>query len=142
MVSILGKDFALYSHLLIGILLIVLPIIILFKIASKNYPRIKSYSLITAILSWLLLFTGGRLYLIFYPATKTLIKAGSRPWVHEILMETKEHWGLLLPLIATTAAILIYSNKLKESKKWWQLLIIISTLLGIMGWIISNRGAA
>ena len=141
MVSILGRDFALYSHLLIGILLIVIPIIILFKIASKNSSKIKSYSLITTILSWLLLVTGGRLYLTFYPATKTLINAGSRPWMHKVIMETKEHWGLLIPIIATAATLLVYSGKLKESKKWWQLLIIISALLGIMGWFISNRGA-
>lgn len=91
-------------------------------------------------MSWLLLLPSGKLYLTFYPATKLLIKAGTRPWAHSIIMEIKEHWGLLLPMIATVAAGLILSGKNKESRKWWILLIILTLLIGVMGRIVTLGG--
>ena len=131
-----------YLHILAGLILILLSLMIIFKTQGKKSKWIKPLSFITALISWILLFPSGNLYIKFYPATKTLIKAGSRPWVHSIIMETKEHWGLLLPIIATVAAGLVFSNKIKESRKWWTLLIILSVLMGIMGWIITNAGVA
>ena len=53
-----------------------------------------------------------------------------------ILMETKEHWGLLIPITATVAAGLVLTNRPEESKRWWILVIIISILVGVMGRII------
>ncbi len=128
------RDLLLYIHIILGILIIVLPFIINARI--KKGANVKALAALCAALSWLLLIPAGMLYLIFYPATKTVIKSGSWPWVHSIIMETKEHWGLFLPLIATVAAWLVFTNKEKESKKWWLLLAILSLLLGIMGRLI------
>lgn len=136
------RDLVLYLHILSGLALIILPIWIMFDMKEKKPRWSKPLAAITAAISWLLLLPSAKLYLTFYPATKTLIKAGSRPWAHTVLMETKEHWGLLLPIIATTAAILIFQDKTKESKRWLKLLIIVSILMGVMGYIISNRGVA
>jgi hypothetical protein len=133
------RDIILYLHIIVGLSLIVLPIVILLQIQKKS-AWLKSLSAITAGLSWLLLPLSGKLYLTFYPATKTLIKAGAWPWAHSIFMETKEHWGLLLPIIATVAAGLVFSGNLKESRRWWILLIIIAILMGIMGRIITLGG--
>lgn len=129
------RDFVLIAHVIIGLSLVVFPILILLYL-SKKPTWLKPLSLLTAALSWILLLPSGVLYITFYPATKTLIKAGAWPWAHSILMETKEHWGLLLPIIATVAAGLVFTGKAKESKKWWILLIILSALIGIMGRII------
>lgn len=129
------RDFVLFAHIILGMALIAFSIIILLYL--KTSPKwLKSFSLITAGISWLLLLPSGKLYLTFYPATKTLIKAGSWPWAHSVIMETKEHWGLLLPVITTVAAGLIYSNKPEESKRWWILVIVLSVLLGVMGRLI------
>lgn len=128
------RDLLLYIHIIIGILIIVLPFIINARI--KRGANVKALAALCATLSWLLLIPAGMLYLIFYPATKTVIKSGNWSWVHSIVMETKEHWGLFLPLIATVAAWLVFTNKEKESKKWWLLLAILSLLLGIMGRLI------
>lgn len=114
--------------------MIAISIIILVNL--KNKPLTKVLSLINAALSWLLLYPSGRLYLVFYPATKSVVKAGGWPWAHNILMETKEHWGLLVPIIATVAAFLVFKDKRDESRKWWILLIIISVLIGVMGRLI------
>jgi len=133
------RDLMLYLHIIGGITVIVLSIIILNNLKTK--PKwLKQASLITAAISWIMIIPAGVLYRIFYPATKTLIKAGSWPWAHSIFMETKEHWGLLIPIIATVAAGLIFSGKLKESKKWWILLIIVTILIGVMGRIVVLGG--
>ena len=130
----------LYLHIIAGLSLIVLPIVMLLQ--EKKSTWLKPLSAITAAISWLLLLPSGKLYLTFYPATKTLIKAGSWPWAHSIFMETKEHWGLLLPIIATTAAFLVYSDRFKESRKWWILLMILAALIGVMGRIVTMGGMA
>src|SRR3989344_6121536 len=123
------RDLLLFAHIIAGLALIAFPIIILLYLKKK--PKwLKAFSFATAAISWLLLLPSGKLYITFYPATKTLIKAGAWPWAHSVFMETKEHWGLLLPLIATLAAGLVYSNNVKESRKWWVLLIILSVLIG------------
>src|SRR3989338_450204 len=129
------RDVLLYAHILIGALLILLPFIILSQLKAKNSAA-KPLSFLTAGLSWILLIPAGKLYITFYPATKTVIKAGTKPWAHSIIMETKEHWGLLLPFIVTIATALVFKNEFKESKKWWALAFILSILLGLMGRII------
>lgn len=103
---------------------------------KKKSPYIKPLAVITVIASWLMLIFAAFLYVIFYSATKSLIKAGAWPWAHSIIMETKEHWGLLLPIIVTSAALLTLKGNIKESKKWWVLTIILAVLIGIMGRII------
>ena len=129
------RDFVLFAHVILGLALIAFPIIILLYL-KKQTRWLKPLSFVTAAISWVLLLPAGNLYLTFYPATKTLVKAGAWPWAHSIVMETKEHWGILLPIITTVAACLIYTGKKQESRKWWILVIIISILLGVMGRII------
>ena len=129
------RDFVLFAHIILGLALIAFPIIILLYL-KKQTNWIKPLSFATAAISWILLLPAGKLYITFYPATKTLIKAGAWPWAHSIIMETKEHWGLLLPVIATVAAGLIFTGKYEESKKWWILTIVLSILLGVMGRIV------
>ena len=129
------RDLVLFAHIILGLALITFPILILLYL-KKRSTWLKPLSFVTVAISWILLLPSGKLYITFYPATKTLILAGTKPWLHSILMETKEHWGLLLPIITTLAAGLVFENKLEESKKWWVLIIILSLLIGIMGRII------
>ncbi len=137
----LGRDFALLAHVILGIALVALPLVILLHLKKKS-PLVKPLSALSAGISWILLYPAGQLYLTFYPATKTLIKAGAWPWAHAIVMETKEHWGILLPLIATVAAILVYSGKAEESRKWWGLVIGLSILLAVLGRIVKMGAGA
>jgi len=129
------RDFVLFAHIILGLALIAFPILIVTGL-KKQSNWLKPFSILTAVISWLLLLPSGKLYLTFYPATKTLIQAGPKPWLHSIIMETKEHWGLLLPIITTVACGLVFSGKYEESKKWWVLTIVLSALLVIMGRII------
>ena len=137
---IIPRDTALYLHIIGGLLLIVIPAIILLQLRSKP-SWLKVAAAATAAVSWITLLPSAILYLIFYPATKTLIKAGSTPWAHSVVMETKEHWGILLPVIATLAAWLIFREKYEESRRWYILLIVLAVLMGVMGRIVSTGGS-
>src|SRR3990167_2930281 len=135
------RDLLLFAYIIAGLALIAFPIIILLYLKKK--PKwLKAFSFATAAISWLLLLPSGKLYITFYPATKTLVKAGSWPWAHSIVMETKEHWGLLLPIIATVAAFLVYKNKEKESRKWRILAAVLALLIAVMGRIIKMGALA
>ena len=129
------RDIALWGHILIGSLLVILPILIRYKINQRS-TIIKPLSYLTAFISWLELLPAGILYINFYPATKTLIQAGAYPWLHSIFMETKEHWGLFLPIIAMVATALVMTNKSEESKKWWGLLAVVSIFIAILGRVL------
>lgn len=95
------------------------------------------------VVSWI---AGGYYYVKFYGTlVKPIIKAGEVPWVHNIIMETKEHIFLFIIPLAVTAALIAW---LKEED--WQLLNIrrpslvlvgfiagLGLLIGLMGFIIS-----
>ena len=42
------------------------------------------------------------------PAAKPLILKGSMPWAHNLVMETKEHIALFIPIVALCATIALY----------------------------------
>tara|TARA_Y100000310_G_scaffold28141_1_gene26789 strand:- start:3489 stop:3968 length:480 start_codon:yes stop_codon:yes gene_type:complete len=98
------------------------------------------------ILSW---FSGGSYYLNEYgPVVKPMIKGGETPWVHSVVMETKEHVFLFLPFLAILACSLI-SRKQKElingdkkTRRWIITLCILVILIGLsmagMGYLISS----
>ena len=135
------RDEALYIHILLGVLSIIFAATILYGM-KKKASWVKPLSMITAAMNWLVLVPAGFFYINFYPATKTLIKAGAWPWAHSIFMETKEHWGLLLPVIATVAAVLVVQNRENESRRGWWLLIGITVAIGIMGRIVKMGALA
>ena len=135
------RDTLLFAHIILGLALIGLSIIILQYLGKKS-PLTKPLSIATAAISWIELYPSGKLYLVFYPATKTVIKAGAWPWAHNILMETKEHWGLLLPIIATVAAGYVLAGKEKESKRWWILLWVLAAAIGVLGRVIKMGAIA
>lgn len=124
-------------HLLLGLSLIVLPVIIIEGLRKKA-SWVKPTVLATAIISWVMLLPAGINYIVSYAPKKAIIKAGTSPWIHSILMETKEHWGILIPVIVTVAAGLVYSGKAKESERWWILTIVLSIAMAILGFIIFN----
>ena len=135
------RDLVLYAHIILGLALITFPIVILIYLKKK--PKwLNQLSFATAALSWFLLLPAGKLYLTFYPATKTLINNGAWPWAHSVVMETKEHWGILLPIFATVAAGTVFAGKEEKSRKWWTLVLILSALLGIMGRIVKMGALA
>ncbi|HLD80639.1 MAG TPA: hypothetical protein VJA40_01415 [archaeon] len=139
--SWLSRDNALFFHIIIGGLLVVLPLIILLYLGKKP-SWLKNASLLAALASWLVFVPAARLYVDFYPATKTLILAGTWPWAHKVVMETKEHWGLLLPVIATVAAWQVFKGDEEKSRKWWALTLVLALLLAVMGRLVKMGAGA
>ena len=111
---------------------------------SSRRVRLAAFvGVIGYAISWL---AGGYYYVKFYGTlVKPIIKAGTAPWAHNIIMETKEHIFLFIIPLAVTAALIAW---LKEED--WQLLNIrrpslilvgfvagLGLLIGLMGFMIS-----
>lgn len=96
--------------------------------------------------SWM---TGGYYYLYYYgTSVKPAILAGSQPWAHKLVMETKEHIFIIIPFLSITLLALIFkidfsspeiNQDLKKSiTKIAFIATTISALMAVMGFIISG----
>lgn len=139
---LIQKDSMLYLHVILGLAVMLLAVYVLTQLRVRSSVLLKVAAIGAALVSWLQLLPSAATYLIFYPATKSLVKAGAWPWAHSIVMETKEHWGLLLPVVATVAAGLVFQGRTKESRKWWWLVIILTILMGVMGRVVKMGALA
>lgn len=95
------------------------------------------------IASWL---AGGYYYVVYYGTlVKPIIKTGAAPWVHNIVMETKEHIFLfIIPLAMTIFFITLLNEEeinrfhLRRVTMWLTGLIAgLGLLIGAMGFAIS-----
>jgi len=95
---------------------------------------------------------GGYNYLIDYGSkVKPVILSGSQPWAHQIIMETKEHIFIFLPILSILLAITLYifgsdetllnERRVKQGVILLTLLLLAMVLLMfIMGALISYAG--
>jgi len=117
---------------------------------SLTRVRIASYfaTLLVAAGCWL---AGGYNYLTTYGSqVKPVILAGSYPWVHEIIMEAKEHVFVFLPIIALAVSITLSAldkdtflsdaNFRRALGMTAYLALFMVLLMFLMGAIISNTG--
>ncbi|MEK7514465.1 MAG: hypothetical protein AAB587_01440 [Patescibacteria group bacterium] len=95
------------------------------------------------IASWL---SGGYYYVVYYGTlVKPIIKSSVAPWVHNIIMETKEHIFLfVIPLAMTVFFITLLGKEDMERLKLRSLTVwlagaiaVLGLLIGAMGFIIS-----
>ena len=95
------------------------------------------------IASWI---AGGYYYVVYYGAlVKPIIKAGVAPWVHNIVMETKEHIFLfVIPLAMTVLFVTLLSKEemerlgLRGISLWLSgAVAVLGLLIGLMGFMIS-----
>lgn len=99
--------------------------------------------LLSFVLAWII---GGLYYVNYYGSlVKPIIKAGSAPWAHSVVMESKEHIFLLIIPMAATAFFLSFLKK-KEIEEYGLklpflvlvlLIALIALSIGAMGYIIS-----
>lgn len=99
---------------------------------------------------WLAWIAGGFYYAKYYGQNvKPIITAGRTPWVHTVLMETKEHLFLFLPFLSITGIFLLWRmNKEIDAnaivRKWTALLLTLIIVLGLImafsGILISSAG--
>lgn len=111
--------------------------------SSNSRILTASVGVIAFTLSWL---TGGYYYVVYYGTlVKPVIKSTSVPWVHNIIMETKEHIFLfIIPIAITILFITLLSKEDMERLKLHKITIwlcmsvaALGLLIGAMGFIIS-----
>jgi heme/copper-type cytochrome/quinol oxidase subunit 3 len=143
----LGELFSL-THGFIGILIIVgTPWAMAEIFALHDRAGVKRLKLVTAglaICGFLsCIFLAAPTYITYYPAAKAEIKAGPTPWVHGILMEVKEHIGLLEPMILFSIAFIAWycSDSLIEDKDSKTLIFVLLATAFVLAFIVMAMGA-
>lgn len=132
-------------HVLLGLLGIVLfTMVLVGLLRSKPKLRALKLSSLVGLLSflgsWVL---GGYYYVVFYgDAVKPIIKAGDYPWAHLVLMETKEHAFLFLPILAIVVTFAIFwgGNQLLADEKFKNSLAVVNLLIVLIGVAILFMG--
>lgn len=113
---------------------------------SLTRARLAAYAgaLLTVAGCWIL---GGYHYLTAYRENiRGIILSGPQPWAHEIIMETKEHVFLFLPVIAILLALSLHSispelmndQVRKAVVVTAALALILVILMIVMGAVLSN----
>lgn len=133
-------ELAVFAFLLVSIELL--------SSTEKTIKRTKIFALAGTILIFISWIAGGYYYVNYYgPNVKPIIKKGSAPWVHSIVMETKEHVFLFLPFLAilVTGIIFKYNAELLENHRaktsvllLCALIILITLSIAGMGYLIST----
>lgn len=113
---------------------------------SENRRRIAtvaSFAFVSYLMSWIV---GGYYYVTTYGSiVKPIIKAGSAPWAHAVIMETKEHVFLFLIPLALTILFLAFLSRdgvdAMKLRSAFKTLVVLAAFLGMavgaMGFVIS-----
>src|SRR3989338_2398906 len=131
-------------HATAGILSISAFLLVFVELLSpteKTIKRVKIFALVGTILIFVSWVVGGYYYLTYYgPDIKPAIKEGSNPWIHSVVMETKEHVFLFLPFLAilTTGVILSYDAGLLENNKARSSVLALCVLIILIGLAVAG----
>ncbi len=126
---------------LVGILGALVIFVDLQNINPSNIRRVKLLSWIVMagiVLSFIL---GGYWYVIHYSADKEIIKAGSWPWAHNIVMEVKEHIFFMLLILSGFLTLILSSLKTVDDFKYLRLAKSVSALIVLLGLMMEAGGA-
>lgn len=135
-----------FFHIICGIVGTMLPMFVFFE-ATKSPDKIsfikaRTFSFVSFIfvlLSWLI--SGWHYVMIYGPFSRKPILL-TKPWVHMIIMESKEHTYLLIPFLSLLLLILTWEKFDNTSTKIIKVLTISLFLLGaymaVTGYVISQ----
>ncbi|MCG6537175.1 MAG: hypothetical protein L7F78_21305, partial [Syntrophales bacterium LBB04] len=105
--------FSLMSHAVLGSLLGLAGVwffVDVLNAKEENQGRIRTMSVIIAILMWLTYFLAGYFDLVHYSVDKAFILKGPWPFAHDFFMESKEHVVMMLLMLATFLPGVAYNN--------------------------------
>jgi hypothetical protein len=128
--------FLLMSHAVLGSLLGLAGIWLFVDVLNareENQARIRTTSLVIAIVMWVTFLVAGYFYVVDYAADKAFILKGPWPFAHDFFMESKEHVVLMLLMLATYLPIAAYNNLAvnKGARKivlWATGMLVLTTL--------------
>ncbi len=104
----------LIGHILFGLIGIFASLGVVLALVGRVYNHklalcSSATAFVTYMLSW---FLGGWYYITFYGSVvKPVIKEGPYPWAHLIVMESKEHIFLMLPILTAVLTLAIYLGR-------------------------------
>ncbi len=132
-------------HVVAGLVGSVVPLVVFFESfkKSKTYSeaRVQFYAVTAFALIMISWITAGLYYLNTYgPSVKPRIKE-SYPWVHSIIMETKEHVFLFIPILAALLVVIAYRGNSKHNlllRYTAAAIVVLGVLMIIGGLIISG----
>ena len=120
---------------------------VLVEMLNPTEARIRRAK-IAAVIGVICLFVawvaGGFYYVDVYgTGIKPAIKASDAKWVHSIVMETKEHVFLFLPLLAfvTTSLIFRFGKELIDNRAVRKTVVLLAGLIFLLGFSIAGMGA-
>jgi len=81
-------------------------------------------------------------YWVHYgPVTKSVITAGPMPWAHSLIMESKEHIAILIPVLGLCAAIAMFvARKEGTASPAYRYISIICALIVLMVLSLAGMG--
>lgn len=105
--------FLLMSHAVLGSLLGLAGVwlfVDVLNVKEENLARIRTMSLIVAILMWVTYLLAGYFYVVDYGIDKAFILKGPWTFAHDFFMESKEHVVMMLLVLATYLPIIVRTN--------------------------------
>jgi len=111
---------------------------------KPSFKILKWFSLLgflALMVSWTI--SGGYYYVTYYgKAIKPIIQASATPWIHSVIMETKEHIFLFLPFLAFLSMLIfwLYGESLAEKPKLKSAAAAVSLLVVIIGIAVALAG--
>jgi hypothetical protein len=136
-----------FVHAIIGELGLFAYLWVLVELLNPTETRIRRAKVAAFIgvgclfIAWI---AGGFYYVNVYGSEiKPIIKATDAKWVHSIVMETKEHVFLFLPLLAilTTSLISKFGKELIVNKDARNTIVLLAGLIFLIGFSIAGMGA-
>lgn len=140
----MSKEIILMLHPTFGVLAMLAAVWVFVEVihvGERNQARIKTASLVLAVLMWLSFLAGGYWYVTYFAADKAIILAGPWRFAHTFFMETKEHLFFTLLLISTYLPIAASGSQLLVDKSARNLLLTLSGLVVLLGLVMEGSGA-
>jgi hypothetical protein len=98
--------------------------------AHRSLRPLKVNAIALTVLVTLKDFLGDLVYVTYRAdvpdSARSVILAGSRPWVHEIIMEYKEHMAHFLPAILLVAVALLFVYDIREPENRTARKVVVS----------------
>lgn len=142
--KIFSKEVILMLHPTFGVLALIAAVWVFVEVlntSQDNLGRIRTMSLVQAVLMWMAYLVGGYWYVQFYGADKAIINAGPWPFAHGFFMETKEHLFLVLLLLSTYLPITAFQRVLLIERSARRLTLTVAALIVLLVLAMEGAGA-
>jgi len=134
-------EFLLLAHVIFGVFGTILGAAVGFEsyLTQKYSQRKFIMSIACTVFMFAAMILGGFWYLNYYPEGKELIKAGSLPWAHAIIMESKEHIFFLLMIAALILPFSVLDQKRRDGKGSG-IIVALGLIIFVLGMMMEGMG--